>query len=187
MHLSQWTLLDLLFAVIILISTGFALMKGLAREVISLIALIGGFFLAAFCYSIPARKLMDFSRTESVANLLGFLIIFLGCILIGALLAFFINRFLKATSLQWFDRILGGIFGFLRGWAMSSILVIGILAFPVRENLIAQSCLAPYLLAGARAAVFMVPQSLKSKFNEQYRKVIDTWNQKGSQNERSGS
>jgi membrane protein required for colicin V production len=180
MHLSQWTFLDLGFAGIILVSTGFALTKGLAREVTSLIALIGGFFLAVLYYPIPAKRLADFSRTEAVANLLGFMIIFLGCILIGAVVSFLINRFLKAVSLKWFDRILGGIFGFLRGWAMCSILVIGIIAFPVSENLMARSFLAPYLMAGARVATFIVPQGLKSKFNEQYRKVLEIWNQNRS-------
>jgi membrane protein required for colicin V production len=180
MHLSQWTFLDLIFAGIILISTGFALTKGLAREVTSLIALIGGFFLAVLYYPIPAKRLASFSRTESVANLLGFIIIFLGCILIGVVVSFLVNRFLKAVSLKWFDRILGGIFGFLRGWAVCSILVIGIIAFPVSENLMTRSLLAPYLLAGARAGSFIVPQGLKSKFNEQYRKVLDAWNQNRS-------
>jgi membrane protein required for colicin V production len=187
MHLSQWTFLDLVFAGIILISTGFALMKGLTREITSLIALIAGFFLAVLYYPVPAKKLMNFCRTDSIANLLGFLIIFLGCILIGALVSFLVNRFLKAVSLKWFDRILGGIFGFLRGWAVCSILVIGIIAFPISENLMTRSFLAPYLLAGARAASYMVPHALKNKFNEQYRKVIDAWNQNRSANERSGT
>jgi membrane protein required for colicin V production len=180
MHLSQWTFLDLVFAGIILISTGFALTKGLTREITSLIALVGGFFLAVLYYGVPARRLMDFCRTESVANLLGFMIIFLSCILIGVIVSFLVNRFLKAVSLKWFDRILGGVFGFLRGWAVCSILVIGIIAFPISENLMTRSFLAPYLLAGARLGSFMVPQSLKNKFNEQYRKVLDTWNQNRS-------
>jgi len=38
--------------------------------------------------------------------------------------------------------------------------------------------LAPYLLAGARAAVLLVPQDLKNSFNEQYKKVLESWNQR---------
>jgi membrane protein required for colicin V production len=180
MHFSQWTFLDVIFAGIIVISTVFALLKGLTRGIVSLIALIGGFFLAVLYYPVAAKRLADYCRTESIANLLGFLIIFLGCILIGVIVAFAINRFLKAASLQWFDRLLGGIFGLLRGWAMSSILVIGLISFPINENTMARSVLAPYLLAGARAAVLIVPQSLKSKFNEQYQKILQTWNQNRS-------
>jgi hypothetical protein len=33
------------------------------------------------------------------------------------------------------------------------------------------------MLAGARAAVLVVPKSLKTKFNEQYRKVLESWNE----------
>ena len=180
MQLSQWTFLDFLFAVIILVSTFFALMKGLVREIISLVSLIAGFVLAVLYYRIPASWVAEYSRTESVADLLGFLIIFTGIILIGAIAAFLVNRFVKAASLKWIDRLLGAIFGLLRGWAISSILVVALIAFPVRENLIARSFLAPFLLAGARTAVYMVPQSLKDKFNEQYKKVLQTWNKNRS-------
>jgi membrane protein required for colicin V production len=180
MHFSQWTFWDFIFAGIILISTGFALTKGLVREITSIIALIGGFILAVMYYPAVASRLTALSRTESVANLLGFMIIFLGSILLGAVAAWIVNRFLKATSLKWFDRILGGIFGFLRGWAVSSILVIAIISFPASENPMTRSILAPYLIMGARAAVIVAPKSLKDKFYEQYRKVLQTWNQNRS-------
>jgi membrane protein required for colicin V production len=180
MHFTQWTFLDFIFAGIILISILFALRKGLTREIASLIALIGGFFLAALYYPVAAKKLTYFSRTETIANLLGFMAIFVGCILIGAVISFLINRFMKKASLQWFDRVLGGVFGLIRGWAIASILVIGIIAFPINLNLMARSVLAPYLLAGARAGVSMVPQSLKNQFDQQYRKVREIWNQNRS-------
>jgi membrane protein required for colicin V production len=177
MHLSQWTALDFLFALIILVSTIFALTKGFVREIISLVALIGGFALAALFYPVPAARLVEFSRTDSIANLLGFLIIFLGCILAGAIISFVVNRFLKAASLKWVDRLLGGVFGLLRGWAVCSIMVIAVVAFPVHENIMARSFLAPYLLTGARTAVILVPKTLKEKFNEQYQKILQTWSE----------
>jgi membrane protein required for colicin V production len=111
---------------------------------------------------------------------LGFLIIFLGCILLGVIASFLVNRFVKAASLKGIDRILGAIFGFLRGWVISSVLVVALIAFPIRENLMARSILAPYLLGGAHTVVRLAPQSLKDKFNEQYKKVLQTWNQSRS-------
>jgi membrane protein required for colicin V production len=180
MHMSQWTLFDCFFGAIILISMVLALMKGLAREIISLVALIGGFILAVIYYPAVGSRLAEFSRSDSVASFLGFLIIFIGCLLLGAIVAFVVNRFLKTASLQWVDRVLGGIFGLLRGWAISSIMVVALVAFPVRENLMARSFLAPYLLAGARTAVFLVPQHLKDRFNEQYKKVLQGWTQNRS-------
>jgi membrane protein required for colicin V production len=180
MYFSQWTFLDLFFTAIVIVSTIFAVIKGLAREIISLIALVGGFILAVLFYRVPAGWLIEFSRTDSVADLLGFLIIFVGCILVGIIVSLVVNRFVKAASLKWVDRILGGIFGFLRGWAVSSILVVALIAFPVREKIMARSFLAPFLLSGARTAILLVPQDLKDKFNKQYRKVLQTWNQSRS-------
>ena len=178
MQFNQWTSLDYLFVGIALISVGFAVMKGLVREIVSLVALVGGFALAAFYYPVLGSRLGEFCKTEAVANFFGFLIIFIGCILVGAIAAFIINRIIKAASIKWIDRVLGGIFGLLRAWIIASILVVALIAFPVRENLVAQSVLAPYVLAGARAAILLVPESLKEKFNEQYKKVLDAWNQK---------
>ena len=180
MQLNQWSFLDALFVLIFLVSIAFALLKGLAREIISLAALIGGFILAVFFYSVPAVLFKDFSRTEAIANLLGFILIFLGCILIGAIAAFLVNRFIKAVSLKWVDRILGGIFGLLRGWAIASILVVALIAFPIRDDFLAQSVLAPYMLAGAKIAAYCIPQKLKDQFNEQYMKVVQAWGQNRS-------
>ncbi|MEJ2245844.1 MAG: CvpA family protein [Acidobacteriota bacterium] len=183
MPLSQWSFLDGLFIIIFLVSIVFAVMKGLAREIISLASLIGGFILAMFFYPIPAGMVKEFSKTDTIANLIGFIIIFFGCILIGAIAAFLFNRILKAVSLKWIDRLLGGIFGLLRGWAIASILVVALIAFPIRDDFLARSVLAPYLLTGAKIAVYCVPQKLKDQFNEQYAKVIKAWKQNRSQHE----
>ncbi|HYK91442.1 MAG TPA: CvpA family protein [Acidobacteriota bacterium] len=180
MSLSQWTFLDFVFALIIVLSTGFALTKGLVRELISLVALVGGFVLAALYHPVTAHWFMEFTRNESVANLIGFMLIFLGCIVVGAVAAFLVNRFVKMASLEWVDRLLGAVYGFLRGWAIASIIILALIAFPVRENLLARSYLAPYLLAGARLAAYAVPQDMKSKFNDEYKKVLQQWNQNRS-------
>ncbi len=176
--MGHWTLLDYSFAVIILVSTIFATTKGLMREIVSIVALAGGFLLAAFYYQVPGAWFSSFMRSESLAHLVGFLVIFVGIILIGAIISFLINKFVKMASLEWVDRLLGAVFGFLRGWLVCSIIVIGLVAFPVKEDLLARSVLAPYVLAGARGAILLVPKDLKAKFNDQYQKVIQLLNQK---------
>ena len=138
MHPDQWFFLDILFAVIFLVSIAFALLKGLAREMMSLAALIGGFILAAYFYYIPAGLFKDFTKTEAVANLIGFIIIFFSCIIIGAVAAFLVNRFIKAAKLKWADRLLGGVFGLLRGWVIASILVVALAFYELWTH---ESCL----------------------------------------------
>jgi len=171
-------MLDFIFAVIILVSTIFATTKGIMREIVSIVALLGGFLLAAFYYQVPGAWFGSFMRSEALAHLAGFLVVFLGCIVVGAVVSFLINKFVKMASLEWADRLLGAVFGFLRGWLVCSIIVIGLVAFPVKEGLLARSVLAPYVLAGARGAVLLVPKELKAKFNDQYQRVIQLLNEK---------
>jgi len=180
MHWQQLTFIDIIFALVILVSTVFALRKGLAREVISLVALVGGFILAAFYYRAAAGWLAGLTKTQAVAELIGFLAIFISCLLIGAVAAFLVNRIVKMASLEWMDRLMGGGFGLLRGWAVASIIALALIAFPVRQDVMARSVFAPYLLAGARAAVLLVPQELKDKFYVEYQKVLQNLNQNGS-------
>jgi membrane protein required for colicin V production len=177
MQLSDWTALDYLFVTILLVSTVFALLRGFVREIICLAGLVAGFLLAAWYYPLLAARLLDYARNETVANLEAFLIIFLTCYLLGAVTTFVVRRMVKKASLQWIDRLLGGVFGVLRGWAVACTIVLALIAFPVREGLVEQSFFAPYLLAGARAAIVAAPKDLKGKFNEQYKKILQSWNQ----------
>jgi membrane protein required for colicin V production len=174
--MSQLTFLDYVFIIIIVASTALAVTKGLVREIVSLIALVAGFVLAALYYARAGTLFAELARTETIAHLLGFLSIFIGVLLAGALVSFTINRFLKAASLEGVDRLLGAIYGFLRGWAVASILVLALVAFPVRSDSVGRSYFAPYLLAGARTAVLVVPRELRDRFREEYKKVVEVWN-----------
>jgi len=177
MHFGNWTVLDFTFVLTILISIILAMRKGLARELISLAALIGGFILAVLYYPSVGFRFSEYTRTDGIAQLIAFLTIFLGTLLIGAVAAFLVNRFVKSASLEWVDRLLGALYGFIRGWAISSVIVLALIAFPIRHDTLARSYLAPFLLAGARGAVLLVPRTLKDQFYAEYQKVLQAWNQ----------
>jgi membrane protein required for colicin V production len=179
LEMKYWTLLDFVFIAIAILSTAMAFFKGIARELISLGALIAGFILAALYYPLVGGRIADLTSSESVANLAGFMIIFLSCLVAGGIIAFIVKRTIKMASLDWIDRTLGGIFGFIRGWAICSIIVLALIAFPVRETRLAQSYLGPYVLAGASGAVLMVPQDLKEKFHQGYKRILQALNQSG--------
>ena len=112
-----------------------------------------GLLLAAFYYPSVADCFAEFTKTEAIANLIGFLIIFLGCLTFRRHCRLF-GESIYQNGFAAVDRSSArAVFGFIRGWAIASIIVLALIAFPVRENLMARSYLAPYLLAGARAAV----------------------------------
>ena len=167
---------DALFAVIILLSTVCAFFKGMFREIIGIGVIIIGFALAALYYGAPAAKLVDSGCSEIVASLFGFLGIFLGCVLLGIIASIVVDCFLKAVKLKWVDKLLGAIFGFLRGWIFSVIIVLALTAFPAQNNFMSRSLLVPYLLGNAGLLVQLTPEDLKEKFEKRSSQLINYWN-----------
>jgi membrane protein required for colicin V production len=114
-------------------------------------------------------------KTDAIASLVGFGLIFLGVLLAGAVVSFVATRFLRVVDLQWFDRLLGGAFGFVRGWLVGSVIFLGLTAFPVRIETVQQSILGPYLLLSARVLATVTPTALKQQFLEGYEQVRALW------------
>jgi len=169
------TLLDWLFVAILVVSVAGGISKGFSREVIALAAVLIGLVLACWFFPSAARIYVDFVKTPDIANLLGFITIFVGCILAGAVISFAVGKFLKMASLQWYDRFLGAAFGLLRGWLIGSILFMMLTAFPLRQGSMEKSRFAPYLLVGARVISFVVPREVKSKFLDGYHQIQKIW------------
>ena len=181
--MNQISYFDVLFAAIILISTVCAFFKGMFREIIGIGVIIAGFALAVLYHGAPAARFIALGCSEIVAGLLGFLGIFLGCVLLGMIIVFIVDRFLKAAKLKWMDRLLGAIFGFLRGWIFSAILVLALTAFPTQNNFASRSLLVPYLLGSAGLMIHLTPDGLKEKFEERSRQLINHWNKAYKSNE----
>jgi len=171
----ELTLLDWIVLVLLTISIVSSILKGFARETISLASVIVGLFFASWFYPLFGRFYSNYVKTQDIASLLGFTTIFLGCILLGVVISLLVNKILQAASLQWFDRMLGAAFGLIRGWLIGAVLFLMLTAFPVRLESVKEAKLSPYLLAGARALALVTPTALKAKFLEGYRKVEKFW------------
>jgi membrane protein required for colicin V production len=174
--MGQISQFDILFAAIIVLSTAFAFFKGLSREIIGIGVIVLGFTLAVLYHQAPVAKLVDLGCTEILAELLGFLGIFLGCFLLGTIVSFIVDRFLKAVKLKSIDRLMGAIFGFLRGWFFSSVIVLALTSFPAHNSFMSRSLLVPYLLGSAGLIIHMTPDDLKEKFEERSGQLINYWN-----------
>ena len=96
--------------------------------------LAAAFLLAAWFYPTAAAIFKDVVLTENLALFCGFSIIFLGTLVAGLLFAWVVSKFVKAAKLQWFDRLLGALFGFVRGWMVGGIVFFALTAFHVQES-----------------------------------------------------
>src|SRR5690242_4995575 len=106
---------DIVLALIILLSAFTGLRSGLARVVVGIAATIVGLVAGFWCYRIVAAKLLPYVKTEPIADILGFLAIFIGVLILGSLISAILSKLFQWIGLSWFNHFLGGVAGFLRG------------------------------------------------------------------------
>ncbi len=160
------TILDGIILLLVVFSTLLALSQGFFYEVFNLAGVLVGYVVAAWEYPSLAKWLLKYVSSPWVADLAAFLTIFI-CIAALAGACGRIARWAVAgVGLRWFDRILGGAFGLVRGIAVSAILVMAMAAFAPGSPKLRDSALAPYFLVLGRTAAWIAPAELRSKFHE---------------------
>lgn len=167
--------LDAVFLFILGVSVVWAFWKGFFKECLGLVTLVAGLILAARLYSAMAPFFRPWVQNPALRSLAGFMAVFFGVLVAGGLTVFLTDRILKWSQLKWADRLLGGIFGLVRGWLVCTVLVLGMTAFAWRVPLIERSVLAPYLLLTARVAVYATPREMRRSFEVQFRQIYQRW------------
>ena len=168
---------DITLVVIILWSAAAGLRAGFARVVIGLIATIVGLIAGFWFYRIPAAKLQEWLRSPVMADMLGFLIIFLGVMILGSLLAALLSRLFRWIGLSWFNHLLGGFAGFLRGALIIAALVDILVAYspsPMPQFL-ENSRVLPYASEISWWLADLAPRELKDAFTEQMDNLKELW------------
>ena len=170
-------LLDIFVGTILVVSIVMSVIKGFVREILGIATLVAAFVLGSWLYTTTARLFKDVVKTENFALFLGFAIVFLGTLLAGAVAIWVARKILKFAKLQWFDRLLGAGFGFIRGWVLGSIVFLVLTSFNLQAERVKTSQLAPYFLPGARVIALVTPYDLKSRFMAGYRAVEKWWSE----------
>ena len=164
--MATWNWLDWTLAAVVLVSVVSAFRKGFVRELISLAALVVGLVVATLKYDRASAWFEDLTRSHQAAQGLGFLALFLGTLLVGALLSALAGRMIKQAGIQRLDRILGAFFGLIRGVAVDCVLLLALVAFAIKVEAVRLSALAPYLVDGAGVVAGVLPGDLKVQFRE---------------------
>jgi len=167
--LPSWNWFDIALALVIIVSAAAGLRSGLARVVVGLVSIVVGFMLGFWCYRLVAVKLLPIIHDVSVANTLGFLAIFLGVVLAGALIATLLSSIFKWVGLSWFNSLLGGAAGFIRGALVVAIMANVLVAFAPSPTpaFLQQSAVLPYANQVASVLAQLAPQELKDSFEQQ--------------------
>jgi len=170
--------LDVVLLVILAISVATSFRKGFSREVIGLVSVVAALVLAVWFYGSAGAWFMPYVSTPAVAHFGGFVLVFIGVLILGALVSFIAGRFLQVTGLSFFDRLLGAGFGLARGLVIAVALVMGMMAFSPSNHPpgpVVRSRLAPYVVDAARVAAAMAPHEVREGFRKTYAEVKTAW------------
>jgi membrane protein required for colicin V production len=158
--------LDWLIAGILVLSVVHAAAQGFVFELFSLAGTVFGYLLAAWEYPVAARYLAPYVKSDVVAGGAGFLLIFVTVVILAGIAGRIARWATRSVGMRWFDRLLGGAFGFLRGALVVMVLVMAMASFLPSSGALAKSSLAQYFLVAGRAAVYAGPGELKQKFHD---------------------
>lgn len=115
---------DYLIIAIIVISSGIGIVRGFVKEVLSLVSWAIAVWVAMTFYAQTAEMLTDYIATPSIRTFAAFLGLFIVTLIIGALINYLISKLVEKTGLSGTDRMLGIVFGLLRGAAIVILLIL---------------------------------------------------------------
>lgn len=168
-------ILDIIFIGILVISVVIGLIRGAIREVLSLVGLFLSVYLAFKFSDVLANSYVSkVFESEHISYITSFILIVVGTIFAIALINLLISQLLKASGLSWFDRILGVVFGLIRGGVICVIIVtvLGLLPSVTSSNWWIQSTLAPIFKEVASMGTNYMPESV-AKYFDSGKAVLD--------------
>jgi membrane protein required for colicin V production len=183
------SLLDLLLVLIVGTSVVMGFIAGFARVGIGFAATICGLLFGFWFYSIPAAWFHGFIASTAISNVLGFLVVFLAFEILGALIGKIVSKFLKWTGLSFFDKLLGAVFGFVRGSLIGVGFVAILLAFSPRPipNWMVNSMLLPYAVDASNILASLAPRALTDGFHSALVEIRKDWDDQVKKSQRRRS
>lgn len=126
------TIFDYLVLFVLICSIVISTLRGLVKEILSLLSWIVSFVVANAYGEDLARLLPDMISGNVTRLIVGFIALFIGVRLLMLLLTMAIDALVKAAGLTLADRGLGGLFGLGRGLVivLAVVLVCGMTAIP---------------------------------------------------------
>jgi membrane protein required for colicin V production len=152
------TAFDYVVLTILVASIVISVLRGLVKEVLSLLAWLAAFVIANRYGAQMAALLPDAVPAGTVRLVSGFAILFIGTMLLSSLVNLAIAHIIRASGLQVVDRGLGGLFGLARGVLIVLTLVIlaGLTDLP-RQPVWRDAVLSPMAESAVRTIKPLLP------------------------------
>ncbi len=140
--------LDWIFAGVLLLSMLLGGWRGFVYEVLSLAAWITAFVVARWLGADVAQHLPMQGASDLLRQIAGFLIVFIGSLMLGTLLAVLVKMLLTKVGLRPVDRLLGAIFGVVRGLLLLLLATALVQLSPLKDSATWQQSTGAHLSSG---------------------------------------
>lgn len=145
------TIFDYVVLLILICSVVISTMRGLIKEMLSLLSWVVA-FVAANAYGAPLAALLPPAVPgQAIRLMVAFIALFIGARLLMALLSAAIDALVKASGLALADHGLGGLFGLARGLVivLAAVILCGMTSIP-QQDFWKNAFLSPLAESGVR-------------------------------------
>ncbi|MGH1470005.1 MAG: CvpA family protein [Cellvibrionaceae bacterium] len=134
---------------ILVVSGLISLKRGFVKEALSLAGWVAAFIIAMLFGSSLETLFVDNISSPSIRKIVAFAILFVSTLIVAGLVNYLIGELVKITGLSGTDRLLGMIFGFIRGVIiiMAMLLLLPAIVPLDKEMWWQQSVLIPQFLS----------------------------------------
>lgn len=155
------TIFDYLVLFVLVSSVVISTLRGLVKEILSLLGWIVAFVVANAYGAKLAPMLPDLLPGDTARLILAFIVLFLGVRILMGLLSLAIGALVEASGLSLADRGLGGLFGLARGIVivLAAVILCGMTAIP-QQAFWKDALLSPMAETGVRTVKPFLPAAL---------------------------
>jgi membrane protein required for colicin V production len=118
-------IIDIIIAVALVTSIVIGFVRGFVKESISIAALVIAIWAALYFGPAVGKVSQSWLSAEELQTWFGRILVFAIILSIGGLLGWGISKLVRLSVLSGFDRLLGSLFGALRGILLVALFVIG--------------------------------------------------------------
>ncbi|AXC10687.1 Colicin V production protein [Acidisarcina polymorpha] len=165
--------IDWVIAAILVLSTISAAKNGFFIEAFSLGGVILGLLIASWNFQKLMPWIMHTIHTPQIAEAIAFLAIAFAIMILAGLLGRALHWSARSIGLGWLDRLIGAVFGFLKGCVVVTLGVMALAAFFPRNGWLDHSQLAPYFLTAAHSTTAITPVELGERIRDGVRIIRD--------------
>lgn len=155
------TIFDYLVMFVLIASIVISTLRGLVKEILSLLGWIVAFVVANAYSAALAGMLPDAIPGEVVRLIVAFIALFIGVRILMALLSMALDALVTAGGLTLADRGLGGLFGLGRGIVivLAGVILCGMTAIP-QQDFWKHALLSPMAESGVRTIKPFLPAAM---------------------------